>query len=122
MIKLYSPQAISATSQHKHIRDVCVDTFRRGFELDCLQTAQWIHHDEETHVPDVWETGAPATTRFVDSQSSIEKTVREWKQNGLALMGEKVGELIQESSALPYENGLIEGSPPWKKKYQKGVA
>eukprot|EP00977_Amphora_coffeiformis_P015558 scaffold4554_cov178-Amphora_coffeaeformis.AAC.7 len=122
MIKMYSPQAISGTSQHKHIRDVCVDTFRRGFELDCLQPAEWIHHDEQTHTPDVWETGVRAATRFVDSQSSIERTVREWKQGGLSLMGEEVGELIQETLALPYGTGLIEGSPNWKKKYHKNAA
>lgn len=123
MIKLYSPQAISGTSQHKQIRDVCVDTFRRGFGLDCLEPAVWVHHDEQSNRPNLWETGAPGVpTRFVESQASIERVVEKWRRGGLSVMGEEVGELIQEAQALPYRHGLIEGSAPWKKKYQKESA
>lgn len=119
MIKLYSPHAISGTSQHKQIRDECVDTFRRGFQLDCLERAEWVHRDADTHNPDLWEAGAPAVTSFVPvQQDSIQQGVMKWKQGGLPIMGEELVQLIQEASAIPYEHGLIEGSPPWKKKYQ----
>lgn len=120
MIKLYSPHSISGSSQHKQIRDECVDTFRRGFQLDdCLEPAEWVHHDPTSHAPNLWEAGIPVATSFVPSQASIEQRVQKWKQGGLQLMGEELVELIQEASGLPFRNGLIEGSLPWKEKYKK---
>ena len=118
MVKLYSPAAISGTSQHKQIRDECVDTFRKGLALDCLQRTEWIHHDPVSGVPSVWEAGAPATTTFHPAQESIQQVVTKWEKGGLSVMGNDIAHMIQETAALVFEHGLMEGTAPWKEKFQ----
>ena len=118
MIKLWTAQAISGTQSHKQFRDECVDTFRRGLALDCLERGQWIHRDAGTGRPSYWHAGAPADTIFLPNQASIEALVTRWKESvDDRLMGEELMEMVKQAAILPYEHGLIEGSPTWKKKY-----
>lgn len=118
-VKLYSPQTISGNSEHKAVRDECVNLFRLGFELDCLERATWIHHDDTTNHLDVWDAGLPAPTLFSAPQSSIEKRIAHWKHAGLQEMGKDVGNLIQDTLSRPFSRGLIEGTAPWKERFHK---
>jgi hypothetical protein len=118
-IKLWSPQTISGTSGHKRIRDVCVDTFRRGFALDHMVKATWVHHERGTRALDVWQAGMPAELSFAESQSSIKAALNRWKEGVVSDMGPELLKLIQDTANYPYEAGLIEGTPPWQAKFNK---
>jgi glucuronyl/N-acetylglucosaminyl transferase EXT2 len=118
-VKLWSPKTISGSSQHKRTRDICVDTFRREFALDHLVKATWVHHESGTRALDVWQAGMPAEVSFAESQSSIKEALNRWKEGVVSDMGPELLKMIQDTANFPYEEGLIEGTPPWQAKFNK---
>lgn len=116
-IKLYVPSKISGGSDHKGIRDQCMNDFADVLELkDRLQLTTLQHRN-------VFWYGAEADNWNQEHEkraasSLLHETVQRWRLEGPQAMMEAVKDLIAEAQGLAYHQGLIEGTSPWKKRFR----
>ena len=121
-IKLYSPSTISSTSNHKIVRNQCVNDFANILDLKGrLSLTPWVHRDELAD--GLFECGADSTElnyEHVQSQRqvAVQQQVQEWKQMERDAVLDELGNLRQEMSHAAFEQGFLVGSRPWKKRFR----
>jgi glucuronyl/N-acetylglucosaminyl transferase EXT2 len=107
---------ISATKDHKQVRDHCVDQFAELLGLkQSLQSAVLSHKS-------LFEYGDAATDwnallndepqHLVDAKTRVGR----WKADP-HVVKEELAELRKEASTVAYNAGLVEGTGPWKKRF-----
>ena len=121
-IKLYVPSKISGGQNHKGIRDDCMNDFADILQLkDRLKPTKLLQHKsvfEYGAIADNWN----AETAAVGQQRTLlEEMVAQWKVMGPESMMQQVVDLISEAQSNAYNQGLIEGSSPWKKRFHHGA-
>ena len=121
MVKLYSPERISGTHGHKKLRDACVDSFAQQLGLKGVLRKAIIYH----HEAPFFECGAdgdqPPNWRETSRQAALSKKVHHWKHMPHDKVVEEVTSLRVSMMRKPYALGLIEDSPPWKRRWKKGA-
>lgn len=123
MVKLYSPERISGTHDHKKLRDACVDSFAQTLDLkDRLKKASIVH----TNTP-FFEAGAPssdnnnaspANWRVVDRHEALMKLVHHWKHMPPTDAVQEVLKLRSHTAGRAFVSGLMEDTTPWKKRWK----
>lgn len=122
MVKLYSPETISGTKNHKKLRDACIDDFANQLGLkDMLQKATIVHNKKE-HLFDSGAQGSkepPEHWRLVERNANLQTKVRHWKHISTDKAVKEITNLKNHMMRHPYVLGLIADTPPWKKRWNK---
>lgn len=123
MIKLYVPDKISGTHDHKHLRDISVDAFAQTLGLKDPEgsrrlRAATLYHKKSSlfdcgDVPHHILERNPKS----DRQIALETMIREWKDHGD--VPNKIKKLMSGPAIHAFRAGLIENSDPWKERFQK---
>ena len=119
MMKLYSEAKISGQSDHKSLRDACVDDFATMLNLKGqLKRAKFVRGS-------YFECGAKAADNskappFSKSQRQLvhEELTKTWRGYSNDHLSKELQRLQSESIVLAYRQGLIEKSEPWKKRWK----
>jgi glucuronyl/N-acetylglucosaminyl transferase EXT2 len=113
---LPSPVAISATADHKQVRDECMEEFAELLNLkNRLQVAEFVHKDDahggsfECGAPTNTNTNttlrvAPEPARLV----ALEETLRRWKKEDRSLFRKQKSLMKRELIRCAKERGIIE--------------
>lgn len=124
MIKLYVEKKISGGHDHKHLRDICVDSFAQilGLKDDNgsrrLKTATFYHKKESFFdcgdVPHHKVERDPKSKRQLALEAKLEK----WRGVGRDKMQREVNSLMSGAAINAFKHGLIQKTDPWKERYQ----
>jgi hypothetical protein len=134
LVKLYVPERISGTSQHKALRDDCVDHFstilglKGGHDGDnknhyphALQTAKFVHSKDS-----FFECGAREDSlkdeSYPKSQREIEleEMIQSWRRTmTIREVHDHVKKRMSKIVYTAYEMGLIANTDKWKEKFHK---
>jgi hypothetical protein len=114
-IKLYSNGGISDSTEHKEIRDSCVEMFAKMLKVkDKLKLATYIHrgnyfrlgaegkHDDKIHN---------------ERQQRIQSLVSSWKAMPRDKFRMAVSDLRRQAALHAFLQGLIEDTEPWEKRW-----
>lgn len=123
MVKLYAEEKISGGNDHKHLRDVCVDSFADILGLKDengsrrLKTAKFYHKNDSFF--ECGDVPHHKLERNPKSERQIMLDVKryEWHQMGRAKMLKEIHKLMTTAGAKAYKRGLIEKSDPWKARF-----
>jgi glucuronyl/N-acetylglucosaminyl transferase EXT2 len=120
-LKLYSAKGISSTKNHKALRDACVESFANVLQLKSrLSLTRFIHKDDHGGF---FECGASVKnlaqeTVLSKRQVELHAKSRTWKEQGKDSLFRDLGPSLQEMRREPFEQGYLEGSQPWKERFQ----
>jgi glucuronyl/N-acetylglucosaminyl transferase EXT2 len=121
-IKMYVPRKISGGSEHKRLRDECVEQFATLLGIhECLVPVTLYRRSmfEYGALADDWN--AANGPRTDSSLRETGKTLQRWSKSKDALMRE-LSDLRSAASTQIWESGLIEKSDPWKKRFRGKTA
>jgi len=121
MVKLYSPETISGTRDHKKLRDACVNDFAEQLGLKGMLQKGTIRHDKTP----LFECGAagnkepPVNWRLVERNTDLQKKIHHWKHlpNDKAIS--EISKLRSHMIRHAYVLGLIADTSPWKERWHK---
>jgi len=125
MIKLYVEKKISGGSDHKHLRDVCIDTFADMLGMKDsasprrLKSAKLYHHKGS-----FFDCGDSITEKVERSPTSerqvqLQQMLEEWRQGSNAHAQKEVQRLMSGAARDAFKHGLIENSDPWKERFHR---
>ena len=120
MIKLYSPERISGTHNHKELRDACVDSFAQQLGLKGKLKKGVIEHREAP----LFECGAPGDKappnwRVVDRHAALLEKIHHWKHIKMSEALKELSQLRNHMIRHAFVLGLIENTTPWKERWEK---
>lgn len=121
MTKLYSPETISGTKNHKKLRDACVNDFADLLGLKTMMQKATIVHKHEH----MFECGAegdkkpPPNWRLVDRNAELQKKIHHWKHLAKDRQMSEVLKLRSHMIRHAYVMGLIADTTPWKERWHK---
>lgn len=120
MIKLYSPERISGTHNHKKLRDACVDSFAQQLGLKGKLNKGVIEHKEAPF----FQCGAPgdkapANWRVVDRHAALLEKIHHWKHIKPSEFLKELSQLRNHVIHRAFVLGLIENTTPWKERWEK---
>jgi hypothetical protein len=124
MIKLYVEEKISGGHDHKHLRDICVDSFAQILGLKDDQGSRRLKPATFYHKKDsFFDCGDVPHQRLErdpksDRQLAMEAKLQEWHELGREKMQKEVHSLMSRAAIKAYQLGLIEKSAPWKERFQ----
>ena len=126
MVKLYVAKKISGGSNHKALRDECVDRFATIFQLKDgpdnkhpLQTATYMHHEKDPLLTGGDEIDAAADDyQKPDRQKDLEATVDHWRHHKDKIQDE-MRKLKSYTAYTAYKQGMIENTDRWKERFGK---
>jgi len=124
MIKLYAQEKISGTHNHKHLRDICVNSFAQTLGLKDPKGSRLLKGVKLYHRQDaMFECGVVTHHTHErnpksDRQLSLEAKRREWKEDGGKALQADLKRLISKAVMNAYRAGLIQNSDPWKERFQ----
>ena len=125
MVKLYVQEKISGTKDHKHLRDICVDSFAKilGLKGDGsdgsrrLKTAKLYHQNESFFecgdVPQNKVARNPKSGR----QVALEAKLHEWHGMSRDKRQKKLHSIMSTAAIKAYQQGLIEKTDRWKERF-----
>jgi hypothetical protein len=131
MIKLYVEEKISGGHDHKHLRDICVDSFaqilglkgddddaNKGGSSRRLKPATLYHKkDSFFDCGDVPHHKMERNPKS-DRQLALEAKLQEWHTLGREKMQKEIHSLMSGAGIGAYKHGLIQKSDPWKERFQ----
>lgn len=124
MIKLYVEEKISGGHDHKHLRDICVDSFAHILGLRDesgsrrLKSATLYHNkDSFFDCGDVPHHKVERNPKG-DRQLALEAKLQKWHELGREKMQKAIHALMSGTAIKAYQHGLIEKSDPWKERFQ----
>jgi glucuronyl/N-acetylglucosaminyl transferase EXT2 len=112
--KLPSPGAISATADHKQVRDECMEEFAEQLNLkNRLQVAEFVHTEDA--YGGYFECGAPANTNTTLPTApkparlvALEETLRLWKIEGKSLVRKEKFRMQRELVRFAKDRGITQ--------------
>lgn len=121
MIKLYVQKKISGGRDHKHLRDMYVDSFAQILGLKesgssrRLQAVKLYHQKDSTF--DCGDTiwGKLDRSPKSERQVQLKQMLDEWHQKGN--VQKEVQRLMSGAAFDAYKRGLIEKTDPWKERF-----
>ena len=121
MVKLYVEKKISGGRDHKHLRDVCIDTFAQILGLKDsgssrrLQSAK-LYHQKDSNF-DCGDTIREKVERYPKSERQVkhQHMLDDWHKKGN--VQKEVHRLMTGAAFDAYQRGLIEKSDPWKARF-----
>ena len=121
MVKLYVEKKISGGRDHKHLRDVCIDTFAQILGLKDsgssrrLQSAK-LYHQKDSNF-DCGDTIQEKIERYPKSERQVkhQHMLDDWHKKGN--VQKEVHRLMTGAAFDAYQRGLIERSDPWKARF-----
>jgi glucuronyl/N-acetylglucosaminyl transferase EXT2 len=118
MVKLYSPDKISGSRDHKALRDECVDSFAELLGLkETFHTTQLVH---DKHA--MFECGsddAATSEATVDRQVALRDKVNGWKSTSSKNVQKQVGKMKTAIMKEAFSMGLLEHTEPWTARWKK---
>lgn len=126
MIKLYVEKKISGTTNHKSIRDECVDSFAETLGLkndgpSRIRMEPYVHrHDWFYSCGAEPEPGEVVVPRHKNSrQTELERKLKDWHSISNNKAQNELREMMKETFFGAYKNGLIEKTDRWEFRFQK---
>jgi glucuronyl/N-acetylglucosaminyl transferase EXT2 len=118
-VKLYSDAAISSTSDHKAIRDICVDRFATLLKLKHhLEPAIFVRNSGFECGADAGAAASLADHHGYERRQSLESTISRWKSAGPEVMIRELTSMRGDTSKEAFEAGLLKDTDPWKKRFR----
>ena len=127
LIKLYSPEAISKTSDHKIVRDQCIEDFLTMLGLRSGQKLKLVVHELWHEERPMFEFGAePDTELFVAKDGMVPRHARlAEKVQLMKTMSDRdvsfkvVSQMIAKASEEAKKVGLLDGTDEWKARWKQ---
>ena len=125
MVKLYVEEKISGGHNHKHLRDVCVDSFGEMLGLKDEAGSRRLKPSKLYHTKDsLFDCGDTPHHRIQrdpksERQKLLEAKRHEWRQVGSSKMQQEIHKLMSETGAMAYQHGLIEKTNLWKERFHR---
>jgi glucuronyl/N-acetylglucosaminyl transferase EXT2 len=129
MVKLHHSGAISGMSGHKHVRDECVEEFTTLLKLkEKLVPARWVRAKQALFACGVETVDEESTAQqqqgvtivsLSPRLAKLQAQVAKWKKMYHKDVTAEVNHLMNVMSRPAFAAGLIEGTGPWKERYNK---
>lgn len=123
MVKLYVQEKISGTSNHKKIRDECVDNFSFLLGLkegrNRLQRAKYVHGKDS-----FFECGDSSSTSGKlepksNREEEFQQRLKRWHSQPKEDTQTDIRKLMSRAGFLAYNHGLLEKTDKWKARFGK---
>lgn len=122
LVKLHSNGAISAMGGHKRVRDKCVDEFATILGLKGkLQPALWVHSEDPFFQCgiDVGNERLETAVSSVPRLQQLQQLVVKWRKLGHKVASQQTKQLVAEMIGPALKAGLVQGTEPWKQRFEK---
>lgn len=118
MVKLYSPKKISGSTDHKALRDECVDSFAELLGLkETFHTTKLVHGKHA-----MFECGsddAATNEATVDREIALRDKVNDWKGTSTKKVQKEVDRMKTAIMKEALVMGLLEHTEPWTARWKK---
>lgn len=123
MVKLFVEEKISGGQNHKHLRDVCVDSFGEILGLKDEAGSRRLKSGKLYHTKDsFFDCGDTPHHRIKrdpksERQKLFEAKRRAWHEMGKTKMQKDIRKLMWAAGAMAYQRGLVEKTDIWKERF-----
>ncbi len=123
MVKLYVEEKISGGHDHKHLRDICVDSFAQTLGIKDEEGSKRLKSARLYHKKDSFFECGDAPHHKIERNPKSERQIsldakrQEWHDMGREKILKDINKLMSVAGAKAYERGLIEKSAQWKERF-----
>lgn len=131
LVKLYSPDTISGTSNHKKVRDDCLNDFAAELDLKKrnFRASEWLHHSNDTaarndisyfqcglRLPKPHRPPSHVSQRML----ALEQQTKTWEASR-HLLKQVMFDMAAQVGKSAFLQGLIQNTQPWAERFRDSM-